>query len=136
MKPYIDVNISPFAKEIPVYASSLSHSIQDDSSDNRDLYRLVFTEIPLLLESKQQNKSLAKISQTLWPQRSDNLQRVFAMGYDSIHLVDKVNAMQKRPYIRHFGQTGVLKLDENNILTRSLLWGRYFKTKVQQIAIN
>ena len=136
MKPYIDVNISPFAKEIPVYASSLSHSIQEDSSDNRDLYRLVFTEIPLLLESKQQNKELAKISQTLWPQRSDSLQRVFAMGYDSLHLVDKVITMQKHPYIRHLGQTGILMLDKDNILTRSLLWGRYSKDKVHQIAIH
>ena len=74
--------------------------------------------------TKQQNKELAKISQTLWPQRSDDLQRVFAMGYDSMYLVDKVKAMQKRPYIRHFGQTSafvhVLKNHEIVILFKHL----------------
>ncbi len=133
LKPYIDVNTSPFSAIIPVFASSLSHSINDDKSDNRDLTGLVFTEIPWLLPSNQQNRALASLSNNLWPQRTDSLQRIFAMGYDSLFLASKIPSMQQANYIRHYGQTGVLKLDDNNILTRSLIWGRYRNNTVKQV---
>lgn len=136
LKPYIDVNISTFSSEIPTFASSFSHSGNMDVSESRDLTGLSFTEIPWLLQSKSQNKELAELSRQLWPERSDSLQRIFAMGFDSLSLVSKLSTMQKSPYIRHFGQTGVLKLNANNILTRSLLWGRYFQGKEQEIAMD
>mgnify|MGYP000058186554 FL=1 len=136
LKPYIDVNTSPFAKIIPVYASSRSHSTKQDPSKLSDLRNLVFTQMPWLLNSQQQNTQLANLSKTLWPSRSDSLQRIFAMGYDSLYLVDKLSSMQQRPYVRHFGQTGILKLDDNNILTRSLLWGIYQQGKVSEIAMD
>ncbi|NQY88487.1 MAG: penicillin-binding protein activator [Colwellia sp.] len=138
MKPYIDVNISPFATIVPVFASSRSHSNFDyynNNSSTNDLQGLTFTQMPWLLASKQQNKNLAQLSHQLWPKRTDSLSRIFAMGYDSYNLLNKAALMQQAPYIRHFGQTGVLKLNEKNILTRSLIWGRYQNDKVMQIAM-
>jgi outer membrane PBP1 activator LpoA protein len=136
LKPYIDVNTSPFASVIPIFASSLSHSINDDRSDNRDLTDLTFTEIPWLLRSYQQDQSLVDISNSIWPQRTDSLQRIFAMGYDSLFLVNKIPLMQQSTYIRHYGQTGIIKLNSDNILTRSLIWGRYHNNKVMQIIMD
>jgi outer membrane PBP1 activator LpoA protein len=136
LKPYIDVNTSPFAKIIPVYASSRSHSSKQDSSQHNDLRNLMFTEMPWLLSSQQQNAQLAQLSKTLWPSRSDSLQRIFAMGYDSLYLVDKLPLMKQRPYIRHYGQTGILKLNSNNTLTRSLLWGIYQNGEVSEISMD
>jgi outer membrane PBP1 activator LpoA protein len=136
LKPYIDVNTSPFAKIIPVYASSRSHSSKQDSSKHTDLHNLVFTEMPWLLNSQQKNAHLANFSKILWPSRSDSLQRIFAMGYDSLYLVDKLPSMKQRPSVRHYGQTGILKLNSNNTLTRSLLWGIYQKDKVSEIAMD
>ncbi|MCW8832458.1 MAG: penicillin-binding protein activator, partial [Colwellia sp.] len=138
IKPYIDVNTSPFAKVIPVYASSRSHSRFNDlnnESSIADLQDLTFTQMPWLLNSKQQNKPLAQLSQNLWPKRTDSLSRIFAMGFDSFNLLPKISSMQQAPYILHFGQTGTLKLDENNILTRSLTWGRYQNDKVTEIVM-
>ncbi len=134
VKPYIEVNISEFAEIIPVYASSRSHSTQTDYSSNSDLQGLTFTEIPWLLASEQ-NAELAILSQQLWPKRSDGLSRLFAMGYDSYQLINKIPLMQQAPYLQHWGQTGVLKLNENRVLTRSLLWGVYKKNKVVSIAM-
>jgi len=138
VKPYIDVNTSPFAAVIPVFASSRSHSNFDytNNGSTNDLQNLTFTQMPWLLTSKQQNKSLAQLSYKLWPKRSDSLSRIFAMGYDSYHLLNKAFLMQQARYIRHFGQTGVLKLNNNNVLTRSLIWGRYQNNKVVQIAMD
>ncbi len=134
VKPYIEVNISEFAKLIPVYASSRSHSTQSDYSSNSDLQGLTFTEIPWLL-ANEQNAELATLSQTLWPNRSDGLSRLFAMGYDSYQLINKIPLMQQAPYLQHWGQTGVLKLNQDSVLTRSLLWGVYKQNKVVSIAM-
>ncbi len=139
IKPYIDVNISPFADIIPVYASSRSHSNFNDknnTSSTSDLKGLTFTQIPWLLNSKQQDKKLAKLSDKLWPKRTDSLSSIFAMGFDSYNLLGKVSLMKQAPYIRHFGQTGVLRLNNNNIITRSLIWGQYKNDKVTQIAMD
>lgn len=133
LKPYIDVNISPFARAIPVFASSRSHSHNNDKSDSRDLSGLSFTEMPWQLTSKQQNTSLKQLSSRIWPDRTDSLERIFAMGYDSYSLIKKFSVFKQQPYIRHYGQTGVLKLNEQGILTRSLLWGSYQKDKVEEI---
>jgi len=135
LKPYIDVSISPFADLIPIFATSRSHSSKIDRQTIQDLNGLTFTEIPWLLNSKQQNKSLAEQSAQLWPQRSDSLQNIFALGFDSLSLVTKLPLMQQVAYIRHFGQTGVLKYNNNHILTRSLLWGIYRRNKVQALAM-
>ena len=136
LKPYIDVNISPFAEIIPVFASSRSHSTKIDKSDNRDLSGLIFTEMPWQLRSKQQNKALAAQAKKLWPNRSDSLQTIFAMGFDSLALIDKISAMQNKTYVRHYGQTGILQLGKDNILTRSLIWGKYSRSKVQEFAMD
>ncbi|OUR63468.1 hypothetical protein A9Q74_00690 [Colwellia sp. 39_35_sub15_T18] len=139
IKPYIDVNISPFAKVIPVYASSRSHSHFNDlnnKSSLSDLQNLTFTQMPWLLTSKQQNKSLSQLSYKLWPQRTDSLSRIFAMGFDSYNVLPKISLMRQASYIRHFGQTGTLKLGDNNILTRSLIWGRYQSNKVTEIVMD
>ena len=136
LKPYIDVNISPFADLIPVYASSRSHSTKIDKSDNRDLSGLIFTEMPWQLKSKLQNKALVAQAKKLWPNRSDSLQTIFAMGFDSLALVDKISAMQNKTYVRHYGQTGILQLGSDNILKRSLIWGKYSRSKVQEIAMD
>jgi len=139
IKPYIDVNTSPFADIIPVYASSRSHSNFNDknnTNNTNDLQGLTFTQIPWLLDSKQKNKNLAKLSDKLWPKRTDSLSKIFAMGFDSYNLLGKVSQMRDAPYIRHFGQTGVLKLNNKNILTRSLIWGQYQSNKVKQIAMD
>lgn len=135
LKPYIDVNISPFSNQIPIFASSRSHSDNADKSDSRDLTGLEFTEMPWILPSKQQNQPLKQLIETIWPNRSDSLQRIFAMGYDSLSLIDKFHMFKLYPYIRHYGQTGILKLNNNTVLTRSLLWGRYQKDKVQEVAM-
>ena len=136
LKPHIDVSISPFADTIPIYASSRSHSAAVDEGDTRDLAGMSFTEMPWLLASPAQNKPLVQVTKQLFPTRSDSLQRIFAMGYDSLALVNKLNVMQQHPYVRHYGQVGTLQLTDEQLLTRTLLWGRYYKNSVRHIAMD
>jgi len=132
-KPYIDVNIAPFADFIPVYASSRSHNGNADKSEMRDLNGLIFTEMPWLLASEEQDESVANAARTLWPSRSDSLSRIFAMGYDSYQLIFKLQHMKTHPVLRHVGQTGIIMRKDNGLLTRSLLWGKYYTDRVENI---
>ena len=130
IKPYIDVNTSPFAEIIPVFASSRSNKGTNNAGDSRDLNGLIFSDIPWLLPTEQQNKPLSVQAQKLWPARSVGLERIFAMGYDSYELIEKIPSMEKLPYIRHYGQTGVLQRNNNGVISRSLQWGKYTRDKV------
>jgi outer membrane PBP1 activator LpoA protein len=129
------VNISPFAETIDLYASSRSYGQMTVDSDKRDLTGLTFTEMPWLLPSKV-NRQLKVQSQKLWPERESNLQRLYAMGLDSLKLLPKLEKMQALPIIRHFGQTGVLQLDSDNIIKRTLSWARYRKQTIVQVNLD
>jgi hypothetical protein len=135
LKPYIDVYTSPFADIIPVFASSRSHSAKQDRKDIRDLAGLTFTEIPWLLSSKQQDKDLAALNLSLWRERTDSLQRIFALGFDSLPILTKLSAIQQFDYIRHYGQTGIIQKSENQQLVRSLIWGKYRTNSVSEISV-
>ncbi len=126
---------SPFADIIPVFASSRSHSAKQDRKDIRDLAGLTFTEIPWLLSSKQQDKDLAALNLSLWRERTDSLQRIFALGFDSLPILTKLSAIQQFDYIRHYGQTGIIQKSENQQLVRSLIWGKYRTNSVSEISV-
>jgi len=136
LKPYIDVNISPFANAIPMYASSRSHNIDSNSNTRRDLNGLTFTEIPWLLNARQVNQNLAIEAKQLWPARSSQLERIYAMGIDSMQLVDKVHNMQLIPMLRYKGETGTLQMNANRIISRSFSWGKYRSSRVQSINLD
>lgn len=135
LKPYIDVNISPFAKAIPIFSSS--HSFKTDTSvtDRRDLRGLTFSEMPLLVENTGGNKSMRTMAQQLWPQRKNNLKRLYALGLDSLPLLEKLGAMAHYPVIQHKGYTGVLQLDEYRVIRRSLSWAKYNKNSISTVAM-
>lgn len=133
IKPFIDVNTSTYASSIPIFASSLSHSGDIKMSEIRDLSGLTFSEIPWLLNSPEQDTSAVNTSKALWPSRSESLQRVYAMAYDVLPLLKKLNILQQQPYSRFQGQTGEIKLNKNHMFSRSLLWGKFTKGEVKSI---
>ena len=133
LKPYIDVNISPFANAIPMYASSRSYNVDTDRNTRRDLNGLTFTEIPWLLPSKQVNPLMSADAKKIWPNRNSQLERIYAMGIDALQLVDKVKAMQLVPMLRHKGETGTLQMDANRIISRTLSWGKYRTSRIQNV---
>jgi hypothetical protein len=57
------------------------------------------------------------------------------MGYESFSMLEKINKMKRYAYIRHYGQTGILQLNANNLITRTLLWGIYQQDKVAKFAM-
>lgn len=136
LKPYIDVNISPFANNISIYASSRSNNDSQNKNTRRDLNGLTFTEIPWLLSGKQTNTELFTQARQIWPKRKNSLERIYAMGIDSLQVLNRLYSLDKFKMLRHQGETGTLQMEPNHILGRSLNWGRFRSSRVQTVEIN
>ncbi len=126
LKPYIDVSVAPTKTTVPVYASSRSHQKSAEFTDRRDLQGLTFTEMPWMLSAGQQQEFRQQFEQ-LFPQQDETLQRLFAMGYDSYHLIFRLKQQQQFPALRYQGLTGNLALSATGQVQRQLTWGKYSK---------
>lgn len=135
LNPIIESSISPFASIVPVFASSRSYSLQMKENGLRDLSNLSFVDMPWMLNAKHWSKVNTSIN-TLWPNRNDRLQRLFAMGYDAYDLVPKLTHMQLLPQIEQQGMTGKLSLDAQGNITRKLMWGQIQRDGVTPLELD
>lgn len=120
LKPYIDVNFSVFAEPVPIYTSSRAR--QDDSHQTvQELNNITMSDIPWLL----QNSSDANVA-ALWPSWGNTQKRLYAMGYDSLQLVNKLAQMRAFPGYQFNGRTGQLSVGADGVLNRQLQWGKYW----------
>ncbi len=109
------------AGDLPVYSTSHVYTGQINRELDRDLNGLIFCDMPWIL---QNTSPLAKVFTSNWPQQK-NFTRLFALGIDSYHLIFNLDYLQNREYAVYAGQTGNIQLDENNRVTRKLLWARF-----------
>lgn len=120
LKPYIDVNFSVFAEPVPIYTSSRAR--QDDSHQTvQELNNITMSDIPWLLQNSADSNVAA-----LWPSWGNTQKRLYAMGYDSLQLVNKLAQMRAFPGYQFNGRTGQLSVDSDGVLNRQLKWGRYW----------
>ena len=131
-KPFVDVSVSQTAPRIPVYASSRSHSTSLDSTEQRDLNGLTFTEMPWMLNDKH-SAELRQQYKKLFPDQDETLQRLFAMGYDAYQLVGSLKQQQTLPATIFPGLTGQLRLDSNGSIVRRLSWAQYRNNRLRPV---
>lgn len=135
LKPYLDVNVSTFAKRIPLYASSRSYSKRMDHTDKGDLEGLFFTEQPWMLNKSVDKFNLRAQYDALWPEQADIEQRLFAMAFDAVHLIPELKQLAKVPGKAHSGLTGKLSIKNNNTIERRLEWAQYKQKKIQLVQL-
>ncbi len=90
-----------------------------------DLNGLVFCDLPWIL---QNNSPLTEVFRQNWPQQQQ-FTRLFALGIDAYHLVYNLDYLKSKDYAFYDGQTGNIQLDDNNRITRKLLWAKFNKGK-------
>jgi len=127
LKAFIDVSISPFAKKIPMYASSRSH-LNDKQKD--ELSGLVFSDIPFLLDS---NSAIFKEVKQAWSTPSFETLRLFSLGVDSYQLINKLVTLQNDNTKFYQGLIGKLSLDSTNTIKANLSWATYQQGKLIEI---
>jgi len=122
LKPFIDVSVSPFAAKIPLYANSRSHHFDRTNKQNRELSKLTFSDSPLLLK---QNEAMFKEIQQAWPKQSFATLRLFALGFDSYQLIERLMQLQNSGNYSYNGLAGQLSLDKTNTIAVKLSWAKY-----------
>ncbi len=124
LKPFINISVSPFAEQIPLYASSRSHSADTRHNQNKELVDLSFSDNTFLLTN---DLKISDPRKRLLKSDSYSALRLMALGNDSYQLIYQVMSLK---YIKGYsfdGLLGKLTLDENNNILTKLGWAKYSK---------
>lgn len=136
LNPIIESSLSPFNdKKVPVYATHRSYSLNLSNNSLRDLRNLTFSDMPWMLPQHKWQE-LANETSSLWPQQSDTLRRLFALGFDSYNLLPSLHAMRALPKISVNGLTGQLNIKNDGSIRRSLPYGFIDNDRVRLIAMD
>ncbi|WP_051201963.1 penicillin-binding protein activator [Ferrimonas senticii] len=121
LKPFVDVSLAVFAEPLAQYSSSRAHGSLDDANLAEELRGLNLSEMPWLLSDNSQRQQV----QQLWPDRPLPLQRLYAMGYDSWSLIDRLAQMRAFAGYPTVGLSGELVVAADGQLSRRLSWSQY-----------
>jgi len=113
------------AGDLAIYSTSHVYTGKINRELDRDLNGLIFCDLPWVL---QNNSPLAKTFSKNWPQQ-ESFTRLFALGVDAYHLIYNLDYLENKDYAFYAGQTGNIQLDDNNRITRKLLWAKFINGK-------
>ncbi|MGY8863376.1 MAG: penicillin-binding protein activator [Pseudomonadales bacterium] len=114
-----------YAADLPVYASHHISQAPTDTSRDRDLEKVIFTESPWLIE---QPKIQQKVSQQ-FPNR-ERYTRLFAIGVDAYRLFPRLKQLQAFADSRVHGVTGLLQINNQGRIFTQSSWGKFKAGKV------
>jgi len=113
------------AGDLPVYSTSHVYQASANPSIDRDMDGLLFCDIPWVLDREGPWAVQRKQVQTLWPDRGQRYQRLFALGYDAYQVVPWLETLHLPGFARFPGASGILSLDADKQLHRTLEWARF-----------
>ena len=119
-----------YAEDIPVYATSHVHIGTDSRINAIDMNGIRFCDIPWKLTNNDSTKQL--IVDT-WSGASSQLAPFYALGVDVHRLYPRLQQLKEFPEEKIFGATGILTLNKDNIVKRSLMWAQFRDGKVSTV---
>ncbi len=119
------------AQDLPVYATSHISSSQSNPDDDRDLNEILFVDIPWMLDNRN-NADYRQVNQ-LWPDESRRFSRLFALGIDAYRMIPSLRRLMINPAESQLHNTGLLSVDKNGRVKRSLLMATYEKGRARLI---
>lgn len=111
-----------YGEDLPVLATSHINRNSEDKLNNIDLNGIYFCEMPWNLENL--NKVQADIINTL-EEESREFAPFFALGADAHKIVQLLEKIEKFPDDPVFGSTGLLQMNTNNRIKRTLEWAKF-----------
>ncbi|WP_181898312.1 penicillin-binding protein activator [Alteromonas aestuariivivens] len=120
LNPMIEASLSPFGdKTVPVFATSRSMEYNRGKNQWRDLQNVRFLDMPWMLPDTPWPELKAQ-TQTLWPQRSTSMSRLFAFGVDAYQLLPYLPNLALLPQVSVNGLTGQLAMNGEREIVRTL----------------
>ena len=121
-----------YAENIPVYSTSHVHELDDSKIDSIDLNGIRFCDIPWKIADGDPIQSSI---QSAWPLSQTQMAPFYALGVDAYRIFPRLEQLRKIRTNKIFGSTGVLQLDQNNIITRKLMWAQYRNGEVVTVPL-
>lgn len=119
-----------YAEDIPVYATSHVHVTAGSRIDTIDMNGIRFCDIPWKLTN---NDPIQRTISKLWPEPSAQLAAFYALGVDVHRLYPRLQQLKEHEQERVFGSTGILALNEDNVVIRSLMWAQFREGEVSSV---
>jgi len=110
------------ASNLPVYASSHIFNGVIDTEADRDINGVMFCDTLWAIDPN--SSTIRQQITKLWPQNSQHLLRLYALGADAFKLIPHINELQQSEYYSYQGQTGILSMDDQRRLRRQLSWAK------------
>jgi outer membrane PBP1 activator LpoA protein len=113
-----------YAGNLPVYAASGVYSGQPNLKRDGDMNRILFCDMPWLIQPNHPLHATYQTLQSLWPDKADTDARLFAFGLDAYQLTTE---LQHLPYFASFGflgATGKLYKEDSHTVGRQLAWAK------------
>jgi outer membrane PBP1 activator LpoA protein len=123
LKPFIDVNTSVFSNPTPLYTNSRSHVISRKGIYPSELNGLMINDMPWLLKTTTEQQLIEA-----WPHK---FKRLYAMGYDSIGLIEKLAQMKASQSYQVNARTGLLSVDHTGVIKRQQNWATFYRGKIR-----
>ena len=111
------------AQDLPVYATSHISTSNSKPEDDRDLNEILFVDIPWMLDNRN-NADYRQIN-AYWPDDSQRFSRLFALGIDAYRMIPSLRRLMINPEEQLQHHTGLLSVDNNGRVKRSLLMATY-----------
>lgn len=119
-----------YADDIPVYATSHVHVAAGSRIDAIDMNGIRFCDIPWKLTS---DDAIQKVITETWPDSASQLASFYALGVDVHRLYPRLQQLKEHQHERIFGSTGILSLNEHNVVVRSLMWAQFRNGEVSSV---
>ena len=111
-----------YAEDIPVYATSHVHVAADSRVDAIDMNGIRFCDLPWKLTANDATQALVMDT---WRAASTGLAAFYALGVDVHRLYPRLRQLKENPNERIVGSTGILALNESNVINRTLMWAQF-----------
>lgn len=114
-----------YASNLPIYATSHIFTGKRNRYKDRDMDGIIFSDTPWTL-----NKSSGPLKRQinkLWPDNLRDYTRFYALGIDAYRLIPQLEYLRMFNHERFNGVTGVIHLDENQRVFRTLKWAQFKK---------
>ena len=121
-KPFLDVTVDPRLPPIQIYSGARSHPENMNHSEKQDLTGVLYSDLPVILEPD--NPVLTE-ARSLWPTRSLDDLRFYAMGIDAWRLIPELPGLRANPNHQVQGLSGSLRLDGDAFIDNYLAWATY-----------
>lgn len=113
------------ASRLPVYATSQIFGGVVSPDLDRDLDGVRFCDMPWILQTEHPAAGLRATLDQLWPDRTRQYSRLYAMGIDAYQLTPYLQGLGTGTFARHPGVTGDLYLDPQRQVHRDLYWAQF-----------